>query len=288
MYAAIPAIQAAQPDRIFALGDVVRDASDARQVEGFMDLQRQLGVPVHLAPGNHDLLKDGSLPAAFGPDHQHFYDHGDRFLVLNTEGLARKQLGPLLKYVQDSLAALPQGRNMFVFTHRLVWALGEPGLSEMDDFANEPIGDLAQLDSIKLLYDAICRLGAPGKLWWFSGDVGASWSLTLFQGESRDSLRHFYAAGLGDRAEDALWQVRVDSLGEVKVEAFPLVDAKALDPHQDVHYWRGRMKEVMAENKAPGGLGFGQLLTTRSLWIGLILGAVIGVLGMFLIRRRRK
>lgn len=287
LYAALPAIQAARPDRVFALGDVVRDASDARQIQGFLDLRRQIGVPVHLAPGNHDLLKDGSLPPALGPDHLHFYDHSDRFLVLNTEDLARKQVRRLLYYVQDSLGGMPQGRNLFVFTHRLYWALAEPGMSEMDDFANEPLGDLAPLDSIKLLHDAICRLGPPGKLWWFSGDVGASWSLTLFEGESRDGQRHFYAAGLGDRAEDAFWRVEVDSLGAVQVRPFPLVDAQALGSEHGIQHWRSKMKEVMAENNAPGGLSIRGILTRRSLWIGLVLGAVIGAIGVAAVRRRR-
>lgn len=288
LYAALPAIHAAHPDRVFALGDVVRDASDVQQIQGFLDLRRQIGVPVHLAAGNHDLLPDGSLPTALGPNHQYFLDHGDRFLVLNTEGLARKQVRRLLNYVQDSLAGMPQGRNLFVFTHRLYWALAEPGMSEMDDFANEPLGDIAQLDSIKLLHDAISRLAPPGRVWWFSGDLGASWSLTLFEGESREGQRHFYAAGLGDRAEDAFWRVEVDSLGAVQVRPFPLVDAQALGSEHGLDHWRRKMKEVMAENKAPGGLSIRGILTSRSLWIGLVLGAVLGAIGVAALRRRRR
>ncbi|MFN8394131.1 MAG: metallophosphoesterase [Bacteroidia bacterium] len=290
LYAAIPAIKAAQPDRIFALGDVVRDAGDVRQIHGFVDLQTEIGVGIRVAPGNHDLNRNGyfRFPHRFGTGNTFTYFNGDRFLVLNTEMLVNKQSHDLIEFVQKSFVDVPEGRNLFVFTHRLVWALAEPGFSEMDDFANEPIGDKAPLDSIKMLYDAVCRHAPSGRMWWFSGDVGASWSLTLFEGRSRDGLRHFYAAGLGDRPEDAFWRVDVDSLGEVNVSPFPLVDAKALEPHQDLQYWRGKMKEVMAENQAPGGLGFGRLLQTLSLWIGLVLGALIGVLGMYVIRRRKR
>jgi hypothetical protein len=285
LFAAVRKINRLQPKWIFALGDVVRNADDPQQIWAHQSLLDMITAEVILAAGNHDLMRNGFLNPALGVSHWHFYHAGDRFLILNTEELRLGGSKKLLTWLQDSLAVQPAGRNLFVFSHRLLWALAEPGLAEMDDFANEPFRTAVNADTARLVYEAVCRLAGEGPLHWFSGDVGTSWSFTVFEGQGAHHLRHFYAAGLGDRPEDAFWHVHVDAEGQVKADVFPLglLEVDKMH-HYDLPWWR---KYIAAQQKNAGdtfGMRVKRFLGSKQLWVGVAMGILL-VLGWRGLRR---
>jgi hypothetical protein len=285
LFAAVRKINRLQPRWIFALGDVVRNADDPQQIWAYQSLLDMLTAEVILAPGNHDLMRNQFVNPALGVSHWHFYHAGDRFLILNTEELRLGGSRELLSWLEDSLAAQPVGRNLFVFSHRLLWALGDPALAEMDDFANEPFRSAVPGDTARLVYEAVCRLAGDRPLHWFSGDVGASWSFTVFEGQGSHHLRHFYAAGLGDRPEDAFWHVQVDAAGQVKATVFPmgLLEVDKIDRY-DLPWWQ----KHMAGKKAGAGDALGgrvkRFLGSKQLWVGVAAGVLL-VLGWRGMRR---
>jgi hypothetical protein len=176
---------------------------------------------------------------------------------------------------------------VFVFSHRLLWALTEPGFAEMDDFANEPFAPLVHADTLEMVYNAVLKLAGDRPMYWFSGDIGASWSMNVFEGNSQDGKRHFYAAGLGDCEDDAFWEVNVDSLGNVRANIFWLSPKPGEDSlTHDLDHWRKTMSNRYACNRPS------YLAQLKANWKILLLGSVLGMVLLATFnwwwRRRRK
>jgi hypothetical protein len=280
---AIGKIYEAQPKWIFALGDVVRNSDNAQQVARYQQTIEAFGCETILVPGNHDLLADGSLPASLGTETNCLRAYGDQFIFLNTEKLFQHRGHELLKQLKALPSDCEWGKNLFVFSHRLVWALAEPGFEQMDEFANEPLRDKVDLDTLKMVFDAVGKLAGNRPIHWFSGDIGASWSLPVFEGHSQDGKRHYFAAGLGDTEEDAFWQVQVDEEGKVSTSLFSLAPVDFQRPIYDLEYWKREMASRTAKNE-PGFLS-----RLAGEWKVLCIGVLLGIgLAFLLMRFRRK
>ncbi len=280
---AIDKIKAAQPNWVFALGDVVRNSDNVQQVAQYQYTLEAFGCPTILAPGNHDLLADGSLPPSIGAELPCQRAYGDQFIFLNTEKLLQHRGHELLKQLKELPSECDEGQNLFVFSHRLIWALADPEFERMDEFANEPLRDRVDLDTLKMVFDAVGKLARNRPIYWFSGDIGASWSLPVFEGHSQDQKRHYFAAGLGDTEEDAFWQVQVDEEGKVTTSLLSLAPVEVQRPIYDLDYWEREMAARAGQHKT----GFLDKFVAESkvLCIGVLLG--IG-LAFLLMRFRRK
>ncbi len=274
-----------QPHRVYILGDAMRDVDDPVQVAGFNYACGQLHSIPYMVPGNHDLMADGQ-----------FYGHfqacdmleGDLLICLNTEMLRYGGGKTMLAQLSDTSGSCHTGRNLFVFSHRLLWALAEPGFAEMDDFANEPFAPMVDADTVQLIYNAVLELAGDRPLHWFSGDIGASWSETVFHDVSADGQRHFYAAGLGDCKEDAFWRVVVDSLGHVETSLVPLVPSgQERDPsHYDLAHWRERMLAKRAAEQPSVWEQVSGLIASKKFWLGIVIGLGIATAIGLLIRKK--
>ncbi len=280
---AIDKIKAAQPNWVFALGDVVRNSDNAQQVAQYQHTLEAFGCPTILVPGNHDLLADGSLPPSIGAELPCQRAYGDQFIFLDTEKLLQHRGHELLKQLQALPSECDGGQNLFVFSHRLMWALAEPEFEQMDEFANEPLRDKVDLDTLKLVFDAVGKLARNRPIYWFSGDIGASWSLPVFEGHSQDQKRHYFAAGLGDTEEDAFWQVQVDEEGKVSTSLLSLAPVEVQRPMYNLAYWEREMAARAGQNKT------GFLSKFVAEWKVLLVGVVLGIgLAFLLMRFRRK
>jgi hypothetical protein len=291
LYAGIDRINAQRPDWIFILGDVVRSASDPLQLSAFQDLEQQLVGQHQIVPGNHDLYQERHYHPRLGKLSDYGIIEGHPHVFLNTESL-RFGGGRAMLQLLDGIGHKIGGNkspHLFVFSHRLLWALAEPGFQEMDDFANQPFAPAVSADTVRLVYDAVLRLAGDRTLHWFSGDVGASWSETAFHDQSADGKRHFYAAGLGDCGDDGLWHVHVSPAGHVSARFLLLNGA---DAHGDDYYtlaqWRTRMQARQGIGSSSLGKRIQQLLGVPKFWVGLGVGFLLALgVGYFWRRRGR-
>ncbi len=92
---AVVAINAARPSFVVVGGDMIDDPADAGQLDELLRITSAIDddIPVHWAPGNHDIAFDYTVPTedslafyrdAFGPDFYAFGYRNTRVVVLNT------------------------------------------------------------------------------------------------------------------------------------------------------------------------------------------------------------
>lgn len=138
--AAIQAANRLHPAFVVILGDLINRTGDVRQTAAFLKLTEEFSgaFPVHLVPGNHDLL-GAPTPASleswrqtFGPDYYAFHHNGCRFLVINSVLASRRDLLPAQANAQFDWVRLELERaeqegvgRVFVFQHQ-PWFLQFP------------------------------------------------------------------------------------------------------------------------------------------------------------------
>lgn len=117
---AVEAINAIAPDFVLVGGDLVDDAGRGDQAEAFLEITARIDdtIPVHFAPGNHDIAPDGVVPTAesiasyrevFGDDYYRFSFGPLQVVVMNTVVLDHPDLVPdeleaQLSFLESALA----------------------------------------------------------------------------------------------------------------------------------------------------------------------------------------
>lgn len=202
-------------------GDIVSRSTPADWDEIDDDLA-ELTPPIHFAVGNHDMGNRDLFVSRYGPTYYSFEHKGDLFIVLDGEMEHCNITGEQMKFLEETLRST-KARNVFVFTHKLIWVTegtyyyeleGELNIAKGYDFRNnfwtevEPL--LRELES---------------EVYVVAGDVGVSWAMPLFYDHYENI--HLMASGMGGSEEEnfLFFHIRPD---DVQVEVQRL-DGKPLN-----------------------------------------------------------
>lgn len=266
------------PNALFVTGDLFldlkRDTANYRR-----SLFDKLNTPIFNAVGNHDL--DGDHYAPFTPTYFHFFLANDLFIVLDTEMDNSDIVGKQLKMLKDALAkatALDCG-NVFIFSHRPVWAIGHPRLDKLlSDNTRSLTGNNYRDQVHQLLKDH------SAKVRWFSGSMGGQGAASFLY-HKEDGIE-FILTAIRDTRRDAVLGVHVDN-GEVAFETIPLgaQETMRLEDY-DLDYW----------DKGPKDEGFNFRLlpylikttvTHKVFWWGIGVALAFMLIGKWLLASRK-
>jgi hypothetical protein len=221
------------------------------QIAQFQRLMRRLPFPVFNAPGNHDHPESEHYQQHFGrQSYRRFQGGACLFLVLDSELDDGRISGPQLERLLNWLAEAEgdrQIKNVFLFSHHLVWCADHPVLSSIRPYLNSA-KHLHQGWFAERLGPALERLAQEKCVYWFSGDVGATWSYSTFYWKDPQRNLYYLATGLGDTSRDAILRVHVDAQGGVNITPISLADRPMLPIESyGVHFW----DEFFAQRRAP-------------------------------------
>lgn len=237
----LPALVAAVPeislrDRALVLtGDVVWEGTPVRWKRLDEFLRRPLGIPLFIAPGNHDLF-DGRAGAArerfvtlFGPTGRTERIGSSLLLVLDTEespgDISTGQLEMALA-AMDEAGRDPEISSVLVFLHRVLWFLGDSRYAHVAKRANrssvpgEP-GNGDGHNFCSTLLPRLRELARTRAVAVVAGDVGTRLPLVF------DRRGGVVLIASGNRAQDppAWWnhylRLHVEH-GDLRFEAVPL------------------------------------------------------------------
>lgn len=201
-------IKKEKPTFIVLLGDVVeRPTSEAFEILSVEHLT-PLAVPIFNAPGNHDLLNPKNYEAAWGETHLSFICGASGFLVLNTEAEGRplaRQLNHAKAFI-ERVAAATTVKNLFVFSHKLVWAAADGKY----DLVGRRSHWQGQSPLFQSMLPILRALNGRKRIFWGSGDLGLQEGFSTFLDYDRATGITWYAAGLGDHPSDAIAEVVVE------------------------------------------------------------------------------
>jgi 3',5'-cyclic AMP phosphodiesterase CpdA len=121
-----------RPDLVIHTGDVTQLTTDAaeraRRLADATRLFRQLGVPLHVLPGEHDASLDrgAAFQATFGATHWAFEHGGVYFIGLDNASDPEGALGDdQLAWLEAEVGKVPPRAQLLVFAHRPLFPLAQ-------------------------------------------------------------------------------------------------------------------------------------------------------------------
>jgi hypothetical protein len=203
------------------LGDIVHK-SNSTQIKALKNsFLSKLSLPVFNARGNHDAIGQDSYKNTFGPNYSSFQVGSELFLFLDSE-LGDGQIeGPQLEFALKEIRRFgesPRLKNIFIFTHRLLWAIENPPYNEIIPFTNGPGNHRKTMTSVRNILIPKLKIYVDKQVFFVSGDIGArlepgstDGSLTIFYEEDPNSNVTYVANGLGDTENDSVLLVNIKS-----------------------------------------------------------------------------
>lgn len=269
-----------KPDFMVSLGDIFLKASEAEIQNYEKALFSRLPFPLFNSPGNHDLsevYKKRYAPTWFS------FTHGtEAYLFLDTEindgSISDVQYDSLRSFLKKSSAGNAI-RNIFIFSHRPVWAEENKKYNALfTDNTQSLTGVNYEKEILPLLKEIKGR-----NIYWIAGSMGGTAPSSFFY-EQNDNLTYI-ATSIRDLPRDGVLMVRVEN-GKVAFNTFSLTSQKVLTLEEyNVDYWQ-------KNKKVAGGFSlrllpylFRQMITHSYFWSGFSFAFVISLIVFF--RRRR-
>jgi hypothetical protein len=251
----------------------------------------KLRMPLFNAVGNHDVENRELYEANFGNTYYYFVYNNELFLFLDSElddgNIVDDQLVFFL-YVTQAAIKNPEIKHVFIFSHKLIWAVNNPDYQIVFEHANHQYPDNNFKNELEPI---LIELSKDKAVYWISGDVGISRSLPLFFEKAASPDITYVAVGMADSIRDAMLQVNISQSSGVIFTPISLTGQELL-PIEDygLSYWQTQFDSetnnietvfVVYRDK------LSQMLQHKYFWIGVLAGLPFFSLIVLLPRRLR-
>ena len=187
-------------------GDIVMESTPHDWNEVDEDIA-SLGIPIHFAPGNHDLLNKKLFLERYaikGKTYYSFEFNKDQFIILDPNIDRWNITGDQLDFLKSTLdESTKHKNNIFVFFHQVIWWDNRYGFKSI-----KPNSLSGRGESTNFWRDIVPLFnGLSNKVYMFAGDVGAFAShVPIYYNYSNMSL---IASGMGGGEHDNFLVVNV-------------------------------------------------------------------------------
>ena len=227
-----------------SLGDMLR-LSNKKHVNIFRDSTSDLDMPIFNSVGNHDVGNRKFYEERFGSTYYDFSYGTETYIFLDSELLIKEYqdnrdiANEQIKYFELLCKELLENSkitNVFIFSHKLIWAVNKPEYQIVYKHSNGP-----SYSDIKFFSNdiepLIINLAKKKSVFWISGDIGAEWSLPIFFEKEKEANITYIAVGIGDTEKDVVLSITIDN-SEVDITPISLTNSEVYSiDHYGVKYW---------------------------------------------------
>ena len=198
-------------------GDLVRYSTPESWDSIDSDTKR-FSIPVHICPGNHDLVDRELFNSRYGDTYYYFTYHDDLFVVLdgslNHWNIKDEQFDFFKNTFKEKAA---NSKNIFIFVHQLIWYSNDNIFSGINlNFPSyTPDSTNYWTDIEPLLID----LNKP--VFLFAGDLGANFSTTPFMYYEDGSITYI-GSGMGGEVNDNIIFINIADDKSVNFQLYAL------------------------------------------------------------------
>lgn len=220
---------------LVSLGDFVR-AFEPEMLVPTLEVFTWLDRPVFNAPGNHD-YRPGPYEERFGASFGALRCGNALLFVLNTELSPWSLRGPQLTALREAVETVgtdPSIDHLILCGHKVLFAAEEPRYRVLFEHCNGRDGWDGASNVQTEVVPMLAELAQRKNVVWFAGDVGVSWTLSLFYDRHPETGITCVATGLGSTRRDHLLRVAVGPGAEFQIEPVPLVAGAGIEQGQPV------------------------------------------------------
>ena len=233
---------------LVSLGDIVQQANELQIEVLKTSFLLKLNLPVFHTPGNHDFRS--RYIEYFGNPFFSFRYGSSFFIFLNSEASRGKIEGEQLDFLIKDIEYCKKTReiqNIFIFSHRLLWAIENPPYSEIIRFVNGPGDHPKDAATISKVILPKLKSLVDKNVYFAGGDVGCKWSLPLFYEKDPKSNITYIAVGVGDTEKDVVLQAHLSKSGKATFTPISLTTQKLYPvEYYSLDYWKSYFKKKAA------------------------------------------
>lgn len=224
------------------LGDIISNTTESQISEFKYAVGDTLDMPMFNSPGNHDVMDRGLYSKHFGKTYSSFQYASELYILLDTEQNDAQIRGEQLDLVLNSLDKAGRSediKNIFILSHRLLWAINNEPVETIIPWVNGPGNHPETATSFKeYVLPELYTLSESKSVYLISGDIGAAYSLPLFYQKDPKYNITYAACGLGEADRDAVLKVDITGKGEVTFTPISLTgqELEEID-HYGIDYW---------------------------------------------------
>lgn len=219
-------LNALKPEYMMFLGDIVQETTPS-DIENLKSFVAQLQFPVFNAPGNHELVNPENYKVEFGPTYFHFTYDSSLFLGVDSQQYRHRKAKNQHIFITSQIENFRLSsslKNLFIFSHHLIWAPGNNHFDEVTSFTNAPYHhDNEFLVWAEEIIPSLRKLTRDKHVYFVSGDIGLSRSIPYFYEKDESGRITYIATGLGDTSEDAILRCSIEE-GNVSFHIVPLIN----------------------------------------------------------------
>ena len=218
----------------FLLGDMITRDPTAQDWQEVLSDVESFQIPVHFAPGNHDLEDLALYEEYIGARYYHFIYENDLFIVLDPLLDRWNISGDQLDFLQEVLDEnYRRVDHIFVFFHQVLWWERENKYGKVRPNSKEGRADQINFwDTIVPIFHAL-----PNRVTMGAGDMGgAPWSHSLMY--DRNENIEFIGTGMGSGKADNFVVIDVDEKKNVSYEVVCLdtIVYECMGPIENHHF----------------------------------------------------
>lgn len=229
------------------MGDIIQHISESEINIFKFTIADKLGIPIFNAPGNHDLSNRDLYIKHFGKTYFSFRYSSELYIFLDSELNNGQIEGEQREFVLKSLYEAKHSdniKNIFIFVHRLLWAIGNEQLETIIPWVNG--GSITAVGFKKYIFPVLSTLSDEKHIYLISGDIGCKdyvlgeipGAFPLFYEEDPKHNITYVACGLGENEHDCIIKVDITREGEVTFLPISLIGKDLGEIHHyGIDYW---------------------------------------------------
>ncbi len=245
--AGIDTLNNLKPVFLISLGDLFIDVNASYMEHYQKSFFDKLKMPLYNAVGNHDISNGNMYEKVYGNTYFKLSINDNLFIILNTEiddgSIKGSQLAFLKNLLEQTLKNNLQFKNIFIFSHRPVWAENNERYNRL--FLGNTRTSIGKNNFETDVKPLLFELAKTKNIFWMSGSLGGG-PASFFYDKEPESNIHFIQTAIRDLPRDAVLQVNVKD-GAVALNGISLTGQK-LNPIEsyNIDYWS---HTVAAEEK---------------------------------------
>jgi hypothetical protein len=286
LLASIDTLNKLAPAFLMSLGDMFIDVD-----ENYINLYRKsffnkISFPLFNSVGNHDLANGNKYGAEFGKTFSFFRLASELYIILDTElddgsikGEQLEMLKAAFKRADDSAV-----KNIFIFSHRPVWAEEIPKYQPLFKGNTRSAG---KNNFIPEILPLLKTLSFKKQIIWMSGSTGGG-PASFFYDRDPETNMIFMQSAIRDVHTDAVLRVKMDK-GKCTFQGISLTDEK-LDPveNYNIDYWRSVSPQEEKFNYRLLPMIILNGLKHIYFWIGFLSSLLFGLILVSIYKRWKK
>lgn len=238
LLANIDTLNSLKPVFLVSLGDLFLDVDSTyikHYQKSFFD---KLNMPLYNAVGNHDISNGNMYEKIYGATYYKLAINNNLFIVLNTEindgSIKGAQMEFLSNLLDETLKNNLQYRNIFIFSHRPVWAENNDRYKKL--FAGNTRTAIGTNNFDAEIKPLLAKLSADRNVFWMSGSLGGG-PASFFYDKDPETKITFMQTAIRDLPRDAVLQVSINN-GAVTFKGISLTGRQLENiENYNIDYW---------------------------------------------------